>query len=550
MTPDQPAEPDASFAEILEAFEKGRAGFRRPSEDEPIRGTVAALAGDRVFVDIGAKSEAVLPAAELKEPVQPGDSLLVSIVGRDPEGCLLLSPVIAERPRDWTSLQRAFDAKEIIAGRVTEAVKGGLRVDVGMGVPAFLPASRSGAREQADLAALVGQGIRCRLLQLDVEDENIVLDRRAVLEEEAAALRERRLAGIQPGLVLKGAVRTLTDFGAFIDLGDGIDGLLHVTDMSWGRVGDPKKLFQPGDAVEVKVLSVDRAQGKPRIALGLKQLSEDPWTTVSGRLRIGDRVRGPVTRLLDFGAFVEIEPGIEGLIHISEMSWTKRVRRPQDILSVGDVVEAVVLGINLQDRRVALGLKQALGDPWDDAAERFGVGKVVEGTVRSLQKFGAFVELAEGVEGLLHVSDITSERRLNHPNEVLQPGQRVRTLVTEFDRDKKRIKLSMKQLEPDDTDEYIRDHKVGDQVTGRVARVEGGEARVELGEGVVGLYRLAAAAAPAAPAGSLAAQLAALWKSAPPAPPEAPPAETLRPGQVRTFRIRAIDPAAKRIELE
>jgi small subunit ribosomal protein S1 len=547
VIPDNPVEPDASFADILEAFEKGRA-TQRPAEHEPLRGVVAAVSGDRVFVDIGRKAEAVIPVAELKEPVRPGDELTVTIVGRDDEGYLLLSPLIAERPRDWSSLQRAFDNKEIVAGRVTEAVKGGLRVDVGMGVPAFLPASRSGAREQADLEALVGQEIRCRILQLDVEDENILVDRRAVLEEEAQAARDRRLAEIQPGLVLRGTVRSLTDFGAFVELGEGIDGLLHVADMSWGRIADPRKFLQPGETVEVKVLSVERGPGKPRISLGIKQLSEDPWTTVSGRLHIGDRLRGPVTKLMDFGALVEIEPGIEGLIHVSEMSWTRRIRHPKDVVQVGDVVEAVVLGIHLSERRVSLGLKQALGDPWDDAAAQFGVGKVVEGTVRSIQKFGVFVELSEGIEALLHISDITSERRLNHPNEVLKLDQRIRAVVTEFDREKKRIKLSTKQLEPDDTDEYLREHKVGDQVTGRVARIDGSQARVELGEGVVGVYQIIGAREPTASGGALAAQLAAVWKREAPAAPSGG-AEEIKPGQVRSFRITAIDPASKRIEL-
>jgi small subunit ribosomal protein S1 len=547
VNPEQSLDPEPSFADLLEAYEKGHQAPRR-AEDEPREGVVAAISGDRIFVDIGAKSEAVLPIAELQEPVQRGDKLLVVVVGRDNEGYLLLSPVIAERPRDWTSLERAFEGKGIIAGRVTESVKGGLRVDIGIGVPAFLPASRSGAREQADLEALIGQEIRCRITQLDVEDENIIVDRRGVLEEEAQAAREQRLAELQPGVVVRGTVRSLTDFGAFVDLG-GIDGLLHASDMSWGRVPDPKKFLQLGEEVEVQVLSVERAQGKPRIALGIKQLSADPWSTVTDRLGIGDRVRGPVTKLMDFGAFVEIEPGIEGLIHISEMSWTRRVRHPKDVLHAGDVVEAVVLGINRNDRRVSLGLKQALGDPWDDAAERFGVGKVVEGTVRSLQKFGAFVELAEGVEGLLHISDITTERRLNHPNEVLKPDQKVRAIVTEFDRDQKRIKLSMKQLEPDDTDEYIREHQVGDQVTGRVAGVEGAEARIELGEGVVGIYRMSGAA-PAAPSGTLAAQLAAVWKrESPAAPVSGQGSEEVKPGQVRSFRITAIDAGSKRIEL-
>jgi len=539
-----PDELESSFADLLDAYEKDRRA-RPTDEGAPRRGVVAAVTAERVFIDIGGKSEGVIPAADLKEPVERGAEISVIIVGRDSEGYLLLSPVVARRPRDWGALQRAFDNKEIIAGRVVEAVKGGLRVDVG--ARAFLPASRSGCREQADLEALIGQEIRCKILQLDVEDENVVVDRRAVLEEEARAERERHLSGLVPGAVLRGSVRSITDFGAFVDLGFGLEGLLHAADMAWSRVGDPKSFVQAGESLEVKVLSIERpASGKPRISLGLKQLSDDPWTTLADRLHTGDRVRGAVTRLMDFGAFVEIGPGVEGLIHVSEMSWAKRVRHPKDLLKAGDVVEAVVLGIDTGQRRVALGLKQALGDPWEEAASRFAAGRVVEGTVRSLQKFGAFVELSDGIEALLHISDITAERRLNHPNEVLKAGQKVRAAVTEFDREKKRIKVSMKDLEPDASDEYIADHKVGDQVTGRVARVAGGEARVELGEGVVGVYRLAGAPAPA-PSGALAAQLAAVWKTPAPAATEA--AESVQAGQVRSFRITALDAESKRIEL-
>ena len=530
---------DVSFEELLKAYEeaprrKGGGG------DGPRKGIVAGIVGDRVFVDIGSKAEGVIRVADLKWEVKPGDEIPVTIVGRDSEGYLLLSPMAAKRPRDWSAIDRAFQGKEIIAGQVTGLVKGGLSVDIG--VRGFMPASRSGCRETADLEKLVGQEIRCRISQLDIEDENVILDRRAVLEEEAQATRQTLLEGIQEGAVVRGTVRSVMDFGAFVDIG-GVDGLLHVSDMSWSRVADAKSFVAPGDSIEVKVLQIDRA--KPRIALGVKQLSADPWTTVAERLTVGQRLHGTVSRVTDFGAFVEIEPGVDGLVHISEMSWTKRVRHPQDVVKPGDRVEAVVLGIHPGDKKISLGLKQALGDPWEAAAERFPVGTVVEGTVRSLQKFGAFVELADGVDGLLHISDLVADRRLNHPNEVLKVNQKVRAVVLEFDREKKRIKVGMKQLEPDSSDEYIGERKVGDEVVGRVLRVNSGEARVELGEGVVGICRVAGGAQASAPTG-FGAQLAAAWKRD--APAVAGP-EALQAGQIRSFRITALDPASKSIEL-
>ncbi|MBI3667650.1 MAG: S1 RNA-binding domain-containing protein, partial [Acidobacteria bacterium] len=487
-----------------------------------------------------------IPAADLRGPdgalrVQPGDEIQVTISGRDAEGYLLLSPLAAGRPRDWTAIERAFAGKEIIAGRVSGTTKGGLNVDIG--VRAFLPASRSGCRETADLEKLVGEEIRCRIIQLDVDDENVIVDRRVVLEEEAHAARKAVLERLKEGDIVRGTVRSLTEFGAFVDLG-GVEGLLHVSDMSWARVSDPKSVVSPGEEVEVKILQIDR--DKPRLSLGIKQLTPDPWTVAAEKLQTGARVHGTVTKVMDFGAFVEIEPAVEGLVHVSEMSWARRIRHPRDLVKPGDLVEAVVLSIHPAERRIALGLKQALGDPWAEAAERFGVGKVVEGTVRSLQKFGAFVELADGVEALLHISDITSERRLNHPNEVLKPNQRIRAVVLEFDREKKKIKLGMKQLEPDSTDEYLSEHKAGDEVTGRVTRVENGVARVELGEGVVGICRLSGETQPAA-IGSFGEQLAAAWNRDLPAKPEA--REVLQVGQVRSFHITAIDTSSKRIDL-
>jgi len=432
-------------------------------------------------------------------------------------------------------------------------VKGGLSVDVG--VRAFMPASRSGAKDAAEIEALVGQEIRCRIIKLDVADEDVVVDRRVVLEEEERQARQKIFDDLKEGSVVSGTVRTLTDFGAFIDLG-GVDGLLHVAEMSWGRVEKPSDVLKAGDAIQVKILKVDPASR--RISLGLKQLQPDPWSLVEEKFKTGDRVRGTVTRVVDFGAFVELAPGIEGLIRVADMTWSRKARKPSDVLKPGDLVEAVVLGVKAADKRIGLSLKQALGDPWDEVATRVPVGAIVEAPVVSLADFGAFVELGEGIEGMIHIGDISREKRLKHPKEALTVGQRVRAIVLEMDRSKRRIRLGMKQLEPTSIDEYIAEHKAGDAVSGRVVDLKEKKARVELGEGVVATCRVpveskgeqgAQAAASKADLGSLTAMLSAKWKQGGTSP-EAAKREPIRAGQIRGFRIAAIDPATKTIELE
>jgi small subunit ribosomal protein S1 len=432
-------------------------------------------------------------------------------------------------------------------------VKGGLRVDVGM--PAFLPASRSGTRDQADLEKLVGQEIQCRIIKLDTASEDVVVDRRVILEQEEARAREQRFGELQEGAVVRGTVRSITDFGAFVDLG-GVDGLLHVTDMAWQRVAKPSDVVAVGDAVEVKVLKVN-PEGK-RISLGLKQLAPDPWSLAAERFHTGDRVQGKVSRLTDFGAFVELMPGVDGLIHISEMSWAKKVRKPSDILKAGEMVEAVVLGVNAAERRISLGLKQALGDPWEDALKKYAVGAVAEGPVTSLTNFGCFIDLGGGIDGMIHISDITSEKRLNHPREALTAGQTVKAVVLEVDRERRRIKLGIKQLEPSSADEYIAEHKVGDAVTGRIVEASGSRAKVELGEGVFAECQMREEASSAAAAaeqssskadlGSLTAMLSAKWKQGPAAASASK--EQARAGQIRSFKIVKLDQANKKIEVE
>ncbi|MGA3260416.1 MAG: 30S ribosomal protein S1 [Bryobacteraceae bacterium] len=548
------SEPVESFADILSQYEQ--TSSHAGEERRGFNGTVVAVTAESVLVDIGFKTEGILPLADFTkagETVKRGDKIPVSIKGRDPEGYYELSRMKVERPRDWSALEKAFADKAPIAGVVTAVVKGGLSVDVG--VRAFMPASRSGAREAADVEKLVGQEIRCRIIKLDTADEDVVVDRRAVLEDEEREAKEKRYSQVKEGETVTGTVRSLTDFGAFVDIG-GVDALLHVADISWGRVNKPADVLKPGQEVEAKVLKVDAA--KRRIAIGLKQLQPHPWDLVGEKYKVGDRVQGTVTRLAEFGAFVELEKGVEGLIHLSEMSWSKKVRKPADAVKTGEQVEVAVLGVNQAERRISLGLKQVLGDPWAEVPRKFPVDSQVEGIVTSLQKFGAFIELAEGVEGMVHVGDISAEKRINHPQEVLKVGQTVKALVLEADVAKRRLRLGMKQLVPTGLDEYIAEHKAGDVVTGRMTDVSGGRARVELGEGVPATCRIQsdpAGGAQSEPANdktdlsSLTSMLEAKWKkggaSAGATRDEAP-----RSGQIRSFRIVKLDAALKRIEVE
>ncbi len=558
-----PATPDNehSFADMLSEFEQQHAEGR----SETIQGTVGSITSDTVFVDIGRKMDGVVPVEHFRDKdgkltVQVGDRMLVSVTGRDSEGFYLLSTLKVERPKDWSGFERAFEEKRIIGGTVTELVKGGFRVDVG--VPAFMPASRSGVREQADMEKLVGQQIECRIIKVDVTEEDVVVDRRSVLEEQEAQQREKAFSDLQVGAVVRGTVRSLTDFGAFVDIG-GVDGLLHVSDMGWTRIAKPSDAVSVGDSVEVKILKVNPETHK--VSLGMKQLAPDPWTVAGDRFQIGERVQGKVSRLTDFGAFIELMPGVDGLIHVSELSWSKKVRTPADVLKPGELVEAVVLAIKIPERRISLGLKQALGDPWEDAKTKYPVGTVVEGPVTTLMNFGAFVDLGNGIEGMVHIGDIThgdarTEKRLNHPREVLTAGKIVKAVVLELDAERRRVKLGMKQLEPTSVDQYIEEHQAGQTVTGRLVDVSSGMAKVELGEGVFAKCRIVAAAAPEAPRAdpqppqrdlsSLTSMLSAKWKQGAATSSEPPAREQAKPGQVRSFRITALDPAQKRIEVE
>ena len=564
----QPAtETSESFSDLLSQYEKSHAR-KREDGGKQLEGTVIAISVDTVFLDIGFKSEGILPLTAFQsagETAKRGDKLLVSVKGRNPEGYYELTRAKVERPKDWSALEKAFAEKATIVGTVTGVIKGGLSVDVG--VRAFMPASRSGARDAAEMEKMVEQEILCRIIKLDVTDEDVVVDRRAVAEEEERSVKDRRYAEMKEGDTVTGTVRTLTDYGAFVDLG-GVDALLHVSDIAWSRVNKAADVLSVGQSIEVKVLKVaaDSDKDKRRISVGMKQLQPHPWDAVAGKYNVGERVRGTVTRVAEFGAFVELEPGIEGLIHVSEMSWGKKLRSASTLVKPGEIVEAVILGVNAGERRMSLGLKQALGDPWVDAAQKFAAGSVIEGPVVSITKFGAFVQLAEGVEGMIHISDMSAEKRINHPQELVKVGQLVKAQVLAVDAEKRQLRLGMKQLVPSGLDEYIAEHKEGDVVTGRMIEVSDGRARVELGEGIQANCHMDKAS-PAAEKkeqaesdssspklnskpdlSSLGSMLQARWKGG--AAAGAAKLEAVRSGQIRKFRIAKLDAAAKKIELE
>jgi small subunit ribosomal protein S1 len=539
-----------SFGDILKQFERNQSTQKSEGWREA---TVISVTADSVVLDVGFKTEGVLSIGELRgEAVQPGDKMKVAIKGRDPEGYYLLTRAKISRPTDWDAFEKAFKEKSTILGTVTGVVKGGVSVDVG--VRAFMPASRSGVQDAADLEKLVEQEIRCRIIKLDVADEDIVVDRRVVLEEEERTAKRQRYSELKEGDTVTGTVRSLTDYGAFVDIG-GMDALLHVSDISWGRVNSPADVLSVGQEVEAKILKLDTA--KQKVSLGLKQLQPHPWDAVPGKYKIGERVRGTVSRLADFGAFVELEPGVEGLIHISEMSWVKKVRTPGDLVKVGEIVEAIILGINPGEKRISLGLKQALGDPWADAQRKFPLDSIVEGPVVSLQKFGAFVQVAEGIEGMVHVSDISAEKRVNHPSVVFKIGQVVKAQVLAMDVEKRRLKLGIKQMVPTSIDEYLAERKVGDIVSGRVAEISGNFATVELGQGIRAVCRAGTTSRNAnsgdqqsrgtADLQSLSSMLAAKWKSG--SVTQAATSD-LAAGQIRSFKVIQLDPGTKKIEVE
>ena len=552
-TPEAIDDSTESFGSLLSQFEKTHGGQSK-TEASQKEGIVISISSDSVFLDIGFKIEGVLSRGEFENNAQGitvGDRFPVSVKGRNEEGYYALSRLKIAQPTDWSSLEEAYAQKAAVAGTVTSIVKGGLTVDIG--VRAFMPASRSGTRDAADLEKLVGQEITCRIIKLDAAEEDVVVDRRVILEEQGRQLEQQRYAEVKEGDIVSGLVRSLTSYGAFIDLG-GVDGLLHVSDIAWSRVNNPEEVLTAGQRLQLKVLKIDA--DNRRISLGLKQLQPEPWDSASDRYQLGQRVSGIVKRLTDFGAFIEVEPGIEGLIHVSEMSWVKKVRKPADLLKLDDTVEAVILSITPSERRLSLGLKQALGDPWTVVPQKFPAGSVVEGPVTRLTKFGAFVQLAEGIEGLVHISEISAERRISHPQDALKTGQIVRAQVLAIDLEKRQIKLSMKQLIPTDLDEYLEEHSIGDVVSGRLVECTRDNAIVELGEGIRANCAVSVKTEPAPSSqseakldlSSLSSMLSARWKGETKA--SGGQAEPLHVGQVRNFKIATIDRDTKQISLE
>jgi small subunit ribosomal protein S1 len=494
-TPDRKAQALAGGRrEVDQALEESMAewftrGVNDIQEGEVVRGRVVEVRDTEVLVDIGYKSEGTIPIEEFRHGgTLPGvgDEIEVYLESKeDNEGLIVLSKDKADKIKVWDVISASHDNGIPVEGRVVEVVKGGLAVDVG--VRAFLPGSQVDLRPVKNLGAMVGQNIRAKVIKLNRRRGNVVLSRRAVLEEEREEKKKHTLSVLTEGMVLMGTVKNITDYGAFIDLG-GIDGLLHVTDMSWGRIGHPSEIFQIGDQVEVMVLHFDPATG--RVSLGYKQKSSDPWADVDQRYPIGSKVKGRIVSLTNYGAFVELEPGVEGLVHVSEMSWTRRVRHPSKLVNVGDVVEVMVLEANKTTKRISLGMKQVESDPWTTIEERYRPTMRVQGKVRNLTDFGAFVELEPGVDGLLHISDMSWTRNLGHPSEILKKGQAIETQILNVDKDNKRISLGLKQIQPDPWDSVTQRYPMGSRVTGKVVRLTDFGAFVELEPGVDGLLHI------------------------------------------------------------
>src|SRR5690348_697553 len=484
------------FAAALESFEAEQsAAEAAPAEDNVQKGTVVKLTDKYVVVDVGFKSEGMVPIAQVigrdgQPRFKPGDSIDVVIDrGETEEGYVLLSHEKAARVRVWDDVEKAYNDKSTIKGYVVDRVKGGLSVDVG-GVRAFLPGSQVDLKPVRNLDGYKGHEIDVRVIKLNKKRGNIVVSRKQLLEEEQSEKRSKTLEHLEEGAVLTGTVKNLTDYGAFVDLG-GLDGLLHITDMSWGRLTHPRDLVNVGDEIHVKVLKFDK--DKQRVSLGFKQLTPDPWLDAAERYPVGARVHGRVLSVTDYGAFIELEQGIEGLVHLSEMTWSKRLKHPSKLVKPGDEVETVVLSVNPADRRISLGMKQLLENPWENLSERYPTGAVVEGRVRNLTDFGAFVEIEDGIDGLVHVSNLSWTKRVKHPSEVIKKGEKVKAVVLGVEPQNRRLSLGIKQLQPDVWESFFASHRVGDVVHGKVLRTAQFGAFVEIAEGVEGLCHISEA---------------------------------------------------------
>jgi len=478
----------SEYASLLALYDTS---FSNIAEGEVVKGTVLKVTENEVVVDVGFKSEGMIPLDEFIDEngqvaVQAGDTVDVLLERtEDRDGHVVLSREKAEKMKIWDEVEKAFADHKVVVGRVIERIKGGLAVDIG--VRAFLPGSQIDIRPVRNLDSLKGQDLRMRVIKVNKKRGNIVLSRKVLLEEENAEKKKHTLDTLAEGKVLRGVVKNITDYGAFIDLG-GIDGLLHITDMSWGRVQHPSEIFKVNDEIDVVVLKYDAAT--ERVSLGHKQLATDPWSDVVDRYPVTARVHGKVVSLTDYGAFIELEPGVEGLIHVSEMSWSKRVKHPSKILNVGDEIEAMVLGVDPTARRISLGLKQVAANPWEELSGKYPVGTRIKGRVRNLTEFGAFVEVEEGIDGLIHISDMSWSKRLKHPSEVLKKGDLVEAQVLNIDAENQRLSLGLKQLATDVWDEFFGKVQVGAVVEGKVVRMTNFGAFVELADGVEGLIHV------------------------------------------------------------
>jgi small subunit ribosomal protein S1 len=473
------------YKKLLDLYDES---MRNLTEGEIVPGRVIGVTSNSVIVDVGYKSEGLIPVEEFTDregrlTVAVGEEVDVLLEKtEDLEGHVLLSRIKAQRMRRWTEVERAYKDGRVIKGRITDRIKGGLTVDVGL--RAFLPGSLVDIKPVKNLESLRGQEMEFKVISLDRRRNNIVLSRKAVLETELVKKKAETLKKLEEGARLKGVVKNITDYGVFIDLG-GIDGLLHITDISWGRVNHPSEHFSVGDEVEVVILKFDPET--ERVSLGYKQKGDDPWTLVDKKYPIGSRVRGRVVSLVDYGAFVEIEEGVEGLIHVSEMSWTKKVVNPAKILEVGDEVEAIVSELDMDQRRISLSLRQTERNPWEELADTHPEGTVIEGKVRNLTEFGAFVEITEGIDGLIHVSDMSWTKRVKHPSEVLKKGDVVRARITNIDVENQRVSLSIKEFMPNEWDDFARQHKVGDVLSGRIVNVTDFGLFIDIYNGLEGL---------------------------------------------------------------
>jgi small subunit ribosomal protein S1 len=484
------------FAAALESFDReqaAEAAAQAFDDTTVVPGTVIKLTDKHVVVDVGMKSEGLIPIEQVLDhsgqpKLKAGDPVEVVIEREDPEGGYQLSYEKALRHRVWDTIEKAANDKTPITGTVLSRVKGGLTVDIG--IKAFLPGSQLEIRPVRNLDAYIGQPIEVRIIKLNKKRGNIVVSRKEILEEEQNAKRSVTLEHLEEGSILTGTVKNLTDYGAFVDLG-GIDGLLHITDMSWGRLTHPRDLVNVGDEIQVKVLKFDK--DKQRVSLGFKQLTPDPWLDAVERYPIGARVRGRVLSVTDYGAFVELEQGIEGLVHVSEMTWSKRMKHPSKLVKPGDEVETVVLAVNPADRRISLGMKQLQENPWEHLVARYPTGTNVEGRVRNLTDFGAFIEIEDGIDGLVHVSNLSWTKRVKHPSEVLKKGEKVKAVVLGVEPENRRLSLGIKQLQPDVWDTFFAQHRVGDVVHGKVLRTAQFGAFVEIAEGVEGLCHVSEA---------------------------------------------------------